>query len=61
MGFFEKIKKGLSKTKSALGGTLDSVLSAFGVINDDLYDELEEALIMADIGVETTLKIISDL
>ena len=61
MGFFEKIKKGLSKTKSALGGTLDGVLSAFGVINDDLYDELEEALIMADIGVETTLKIISKL
>ena len=58
MGFFEKIKNGLSKTKSALGGTLDNVLSAFGVISDDLYEELEEALIMADIGVETALKII---
>ncbi len=58
MGFFEKIKKGLSKTKTALGGTLDNVLSAFGVISDDLYDELEEALIMADVGVETSLKII---
>lgn len=61
MGFFEKIKKGLQKTKSALGGTLDNVLSAFGVINDDLYDELEETLIMADIGVETTLKIVEQL
>ena len=58
MGFFEKIKKGLSKTKTALGGTLDNVLSAYGVISDDLYDELEEALIMADVGVETSLKII---
>lgn len=61
MGFFEKIKSGLSKTKNALGGTLDSVLSAFGVINDDLYDELEEVLIMADIGVETSLDIIGRL
>lgn len=61
MGFFEKIKKGLSKTKSALGGTLDSVLSAFGVISDELYEELEEALIMADIGVDTALKIIDSL
>ena len=61
MGFFEKIKKGLQKTKSALGGTLDNVLSAFGVISDDLYDELEETLIMADIGVDTTLKIVEKL
>lgn len=61
MGFFDKIKQGLAKTKSALGGTLDNVLSAFGVISDDLYDELEETLIMADIGVETTLKIIEQL
>ncbi len=61
MGFFEKIKKGLAKTKSALGNTLDNVLSAFGVISDDLYEELEEALIMADIGVETSLEIIARL
>ena len=61
MGFFDKIKKGLAKTKSALGGTLDNVLSAFGVINDDLYDELEETLIMADIGVDTSLKLIDNL
>lgn len=61
MGFFEKIKKGLSKTKSALGGTIDNILSAFGIINDDLYDELEETLIMADIGVDTTMEIIEKL
>ncbi len=61
MGFFEKIKKGLAKTKSALGGTLDNVLSAFGVISDDLYEELEETLIMADIGVDTSLEIIARL
>lgn len=61
MGFFEKIKKGLSKTKTVLGGTLDNILSAFGVINDDLYDELEETLIMADIGVKTSSLIIERL
>lgn len=61
MGFFEKIKKGLEKTKNALGGTLDNVLSAFGVISEELYEELEETLIMADIGVDTTLEIISRL
>ena len=61
MGFFEKIKKGLAKTKTVLGGTLDSMLSAFGVISDDLYDELEETLIMADIGVQTSSLIIERL
>lgn len=61
MGFFEKIKKGLAKTRDALSGTLDNVLSAFGVISDDLYDELEETLIMADIGVDTSLEIIARL
>lgn len=61
MGFFEKIKKGLAKTKTALSGTLDNVLSAFGVISDDLYEELEETLIMADIGVDTSLEIIARL
>ena len=61
MGFFEKIKRGLAKTKNALAGTIDNVLSAFGVISDDLYEELEETLIMADIGVETSLAIIAKL
>ena len=61
MGFFEKIKAGLAKTKSVFGGTIDSVLSAFGIISDDLYDELEEALILADIGVKTSGEIIEML
>ena len=61
MGFFEKIKRGMAKTKSALGGTIDSVLSAFGVISDDLYEELEEILVMSDVGVETSTKLIADL
>lgn len=61
MGFFEKIKKGLAKTKSALGGTIDNVLASFGIMDDDLYDELEETLILADIGVKTSSEIIEKL
>ncbi len=61
MGFFDKIKKGLEKTKTALGGGLSGVLSAFGVISDELYDELEEVMITSDIGVDTSLKITEKL
>ena len=61
MLFFDKIKRGLSKTKNALSNTIDNVLSAFGVIDDDLFDELEEALILADIGVDASTQIIEQL
>ncbi len=56
MGFFDKIKAGLSKTREALSSTLDSVFSGFSEIDDDFYDELEESLILADLGVETATK-----
>ena len=56
MGFFNKIKEGLTKTRDALGSTLGSVFSGFSEIDDDFYDELEESLILADLGVETALK-----
>ena len=56
MGFFDKIKAGLSKTREALANTLGSVFSGFGEIDDDFYDELEESLILADMGVETATK-----
>ena len=55
MGFFDKIKEGLSKTRDALGATLGNVFTA-SEIDDDFYDELEESLILADMGVETALK-----
>ena len=61
MGFFDKIKAGLSKTREALGSTLGSVFSGFSEIDDDFYDELEESLILADLGVETALKAIGQL
>ncbi len=56
MGFFDKIKAGLAKTRSALSNTLDNVFQDFTEIDDDFYDELEESLILADIGVETAVK-----
>ena len=56
MGFFDKIKAGLTKTRDALSSTLGSVFSGFSEIDDDFYDELEECLILADLGVETATK-----
>ena len=56
MGFFDKIKAGLTKTREALSDTLGSVFSGFTEIDDDFYDELEESLILADLGVETAVK-----
>ena len=56
MGFFDKIKAGLTKTRDALSNTLGSVFSGFSQIDDDFYDELEESLILADLGVETAMK-----
>ena len=56
MGFFDKIKAGLTKTREALSDTLGSVFSGFSEIDDDFYDELEESLILADLGVETATK-----
>ena len=56
MGFFDKIKAGLTKTREALGTTLGGVFSGFSQIDDDFYDELEESLILGDLGVETATK-----
>ncbi len=56
MGFFDKIKQGLTKTRQAMADTLDSVFTGFTEIDDDFYDELEECLILADLGMETATK-----
>ena len=56
MGFFDKIKQGLAKTRNAMASTLGSVFSGFSQLDDDFYDELEESLILADLGVDTALK-----
>ena len=56
MGFFDKIKAGLTKTRDAMASTLGSVFTGFSEIDDDFYDELEECLILADLGVDTAVK-----
>ena len=61
MAFFDKIKAGLAKTRDALSNTLGGVFSGFSEINDDFYDELEECLILADLGVETAVKAVTML
>ena len=61
MGFFDKIKEGLVKTRKAMASTLDMVFTGYNEIDDDFYDELEESMILADIGVETTVKAIERL
>lgn len=60
-GFFNKLKEGLTKTRDGLSNKLGDMLNLAITIDDDLYEELEEILITADIGVETSLKIIDKL
>ena len=60
MGFFDRIKSGLTKTRKAMASSLGSVFS-FSEINDDFYDELEECLILGDLGVNTAVKAVDAL
>ena len=57
MGFFDKLKKGLAKTRESLTGKIEKLVLGYADIDDDLLDELEETLIMADVGVKTTEKL----
>ena len=60
-GFFKRLVSGLAKTRENISAGIDSIFSGFSKIDDDFYDELEETLIMGDLGIDTTLKIIEDL
>lgn len=61
LSFFAKLKEGLTKTTKAFTDKIDNLFNQYDKIDDDLYEELEEILIMADIGMETTLKIVERL
>ena len=61
MGFFEKLKAGLSKTKKALFGGIEDLFKRFRRVDEDLFDELEELLITSDVGVETTEELLDNL
>lgn len=61
MGLFKKLKQGLSKTNNAFLGKINSMLGAFTKIDEELFEELEETLIMCDIGVNTSMRICDEL
>jgi len=61
LNFFERLKAGLSKTSKAITDRIDLLLNDYGKIDEELYEELEEILITADIGMETTMSLIDDL
>ena len=61
MGLFSKLKEGLTKTRDNIVSGIENVFSGFSSIDDDFYDELEETLIMGDIGVRATEEIIEEL
>ena len=61
MGFFDKIKQGLAKTRAAFSETLEELFSNADAIDEDFYDELEETLILADLGMDTVNKLMKEL
>ena len=61
MGFFEKLKQGMNKTKNSFDEKISNVFKSFKVVDEDFLDELEEILIMSDIGMDTSVKIIENL
>ena len=61
MGFFDKLKQGLLKTKNAIVDKIDGLFKKFVKVDEDLFEELEELLISADIGVNTTMEILDEL
>lgn len=61
MGFFEKIKSGLKKTKDSMIRQVEAVINSFTKIDEDFFEELEETLILCDIGVQTSVKICDEL
>ena len=60
-GFFGRLVEGLAKTRSNIVSGIDSIFSGFSAIDDDFYEEIEETLIMGDIGIQTTMSIVEDL
>lgn len=61
MGFFDKLKKGLGKTKESINEKINNVFSTFRKVDEELLEELEEALIMSDVGMDTSVQIIDNL
>ena len=61
MGFFDKLKQGLAKTRNSVSEQVNNVFSVFVPVDEELFENLEEALIMADLGMETSVELIDEL
>ena len=61
VGFFKRLVQGLGKTRDNIVSGMDSIFNGFSHIDDDFYEELEETLIMGDLGIQTTMSIMEDL
>ncbi len=61
IGFFERLRGGLAKTRTAITTRIDQMLAGFGKVDEDLFEELEEILITSDVGMETSLRIVASL
>lgn len=61
MGFFDKLKQGMNKTKNSFDEKINNVFKSFKKVDEEFLDELEEILIMSDIGMDTSIKIIGNL
>lgn len=61
MGLFSKIREGLKKTRDSVVGQIESMLKSFTKIDDDLFEELEELLVMGDVGINTAQRICEEL
>ena len=60
-GFFGRLVEGLAKTRDNIVSGIDNIFSGFSAIDDDFYEEIEETLIMGDLGIQTTMSIIEHL
>ena len=60
-GFFSRLVEGLNKTRENIVSGMDSIFSGFSAIDEDFYEELEETLIMGDLGIQTTMSVLEDL
>ena len=60
-GFFSRLVAGLTKTRENIVSGMDSIFSGFSAIDEDFYEELEETLIMGDMGIQTTMSVLEEL
>lgn len=61
MGLFDSLKKGLEKTRNSLLGSIEQLFGAYDEVDDDFYEELEETLVLSDMGMETSVKLVEEL